>query len=214
MNDVHAGDRAALYALGALSDDESAALQAHLRSCPECARAVGAAERDVEALVALQPRREPPPELAARIDRALRTPHQPNYWPTFAALAAAFFIGILPSLYFWQANRTMHETVASQAAAMERLAAAPHRTATFTSNGGALAAHVMYAPDGSWYVVLINGVSRTLDVAWMHDGARTMLGSATPHGGLAMLYLPKSHRMNQLALMDGERIVAQAQLPY
>jgi hypothetical protein len=29
-----------------------------------------------------------------------------------------------------------------------------------------------------------------------------------------MLYLPKSHRMNQLALVDGQEVVAEAQLAY
>jgi hypothetical protein len=48
----------------------------------------------------------------------------------------------------------------------------------------------------------------------MHDGQQTMLGDTVPHGRVAMLYLPKSHRMEQLALMDGPRIVALAQLPY
>ena len=100
----------------------------------------------------------------------------------------------------------------SQSAAMDRLAATAHRTAGFRPPGGALAANVMYAPDGSWYVIVVRGASHALQVAWMHDGAQTMLGDAVPHGRVAMLYLPKSHRMEQLALMDGQRIVAQAQL--
>jgi hypothetical protein len=29
-----------------------------------------------------------------------------------------------------------------------------------------------------------------------------------------MLYLPKSHRMSQLALVEGDRVVAEAQLAY
>ena len=37
MNDAHAGERAALYALGALDDADAAALEAHLRVCAECA---------------------------------------------------------------------------------------------------------------------------------------------------------------------------------
>jgi hypothetical protein len=48
----------------------------------------------------------------------------------------------------------------------------------------------------------------------MHDGEQTMLGQAVPHGDVAMLYLPKSHRMDQLALMDGAQVVAQASLRY
>ena len=108
----------------------------------------------------------------------------------------------------------MHSAVLAQNAVMDRLAGAAHRTAAFASPQGRPDAKVMYAPDGSWYVILIRNASKTLQVAWMHDGEQTMLGSAVPPGDLAMLYLPKSHRMNQLALMDGTRIVAQAQLTY
>ncbi len=72
----------------------------------------------------------------------------------------------------------------------------------------------MYGTDGTWYVVVVLDPSRPLAVAWMHDGERTMLGSVIPRGNLAMLYLPKSHRMDRLALMDGDRIVAQATLSW
>jgi anti-sigma factor RsiW len=221
MNGEHIEERAALYALGALDDQESAALEAHLRACPECAQAVGAAERDVALVASLQTLRQAPQELDGRIERLLQgatvhqmPPRRARVWPQLAAVAAALLVGILPSIYFWQQDRAMQGAIATQSAAMDRLAAAPHRSARFRTRGGNLAADVMYAPDGSWYVVLIKGVSQTLQVAWVHDGRQTMLGSATPHGGVAMLYLPKSHRMNQLALMQGEEIVAEAKLPY
>jgi hypothetical protein len=41
-----------------------------------------------------------------------------------------------------------------------------------------------------------------------------MLGNAVPNGNVAMLYLPKSHRMDRLALMDGDRVVAEATLSW
>lgn len=75
-------------------------------------------------------------------------------------------------------------------------------------------AEVVYAPDGSWYLVVVRDAGKALDVVWMHDGERTMLGRATPRGNLAMLYLPKSHRMDRLALMDGGRVVAEATLSW
>ena len=71
---------------------------------------------------------------------------------------------------------------------------------------------VMYAPSGAWYVIVVRNASKTLHVAWLHDGKQTMLGDAVAHEGTAMLYLPKSHRMEQLALMDGPQVVAQAAL--
>jgi anti-sigma factor RsiW len=215
MNDAHFGERAALYALGALDDAESAALEAHLRVCAACAKLVGDAERDVDTIASLQTRRRAPQELTKRIERLLApAPPQRMPWPHFAAIAAAFLIGVLPSTYLWERNRAMQDAMLSQSAAMDRLFANAHRTASFRPSSGALAANVMYPPDGSWYVIVVRGASHALQVAWMHDGQQTMLGSAMPHGRVAMLYLPKSHRMEQLALMDGPRIVALAQLPY
>jgi anti-sigma factor RsiW len=215
MNDAHFGERAALYALGALDDAESAALEAHLRVCPACAKLVGEAERDVDTIASLQTRRRAPNELNKRIERLLEpAPARRLAWPSFAAVAAAFLIGVLPSAYLWERNRAMQEAVLAQSAAMDRLGASAHRTASFRPSSGALAANVMYPRDGSWYVIVVRGAAHALQVAWMHDGQQTMLGNAVPHGRFAMLYLPKSHRMEQLALMDGPRIVAEAQLPY
>jgi anti-sigma factor RsiW len=215
MIEAQAGERAALYALGALDDADAAALEAHLQVCAECARLVGEAERDVDTIASLQTRRRAPQELNERIEHLLApAPTRRMPWPAFAAVAAAFLVGVLPSAYLWERNRAIEDAMLSQSAAMDRLAATAHRTVSFRPSSVALAANVMYAPDGSWYVIVVRGAQHALQVAWMHDGAQTMLGDAVPHGGVAMLYLPKSHRMEQLALMDGQRIVAQAQLPY
>ena len=222
MNDAHIGERAALYALGALDATESIAVEAHLRVCAECTNLVGQAERDVATIASLETRREAPLALRERIERLLAPAVAPLItrpgmrisWPSIAAIAAAFLIGVLPSAYLWERNRAMQDAMLYESAAMDRLAATEHRTAAFRGPGGVLAANVAYAPDGSWYVIVVRGASHALRVAWMHDGAQTMLGEAVPHGRVAMLYLPKSHRMEQLALMDGQRIVAQATLRY
>jgi hypothetical protein len=215
----HVEDRAALYALGALADDECAAIDAHVRECPACAAALGAAEEDVALISSNEHQQSAPPELSARIDRLLRThplaakrqAWRPA-WRYAAAIAAALLIGLLPSAYLWLENRTMHGVVLAQSDAMDRLASAKHRSADFLPTTASPPAEVMYALDGSWYVVVVRGASKPLSVAWMHDGVRTMLGDAVPNGNIAMLYLPKSHRMHRLALMDGDRIVAEATL--
>jgi Putative zinc-finger len=210
---VHISDEAALYALGALSDEERAAIDAHVRSCSSCAALLGAAEQDVALVASMEPQHEVPVLLAGRIARTLdRT--STLQWQPFAALAAAFVIGLLPSAYFWQQNQSLHWAMSVQSAAIQRVASAPHRMAHFRGMNDRGSASVMYAPDGSWYVVLVRDVSKSLEVAWMHDGEKTMLGTAEPHDGVAMLYLPQSHRMDQLALMDGARTVAVADLSY
>jgi hypothetical protein len=98
----------------------------------------------------------------------------------------------------------------ADAQAMVRVAASPHRTVAFTGTD----ARVMYAPDGSWYLVVIRGAAAPLHLVWPHDGTRTELGMAVPHGEIAMLFLPRSHRMGRLSLMLGDRVVGQAQLVF
>jgi hypothetical protein len=208
----HLGELAALYAVGALDDDERRRADAHAAICDECARLLGAAENDVAELAAAQPQAAPPRGFQQRLGRLPSTPRRSRYlFP--ASIAAALLLGLLPSMYFWQSDRAMHVQMVADTAAMSRLATTPHRSALFTG-AGAPAAHVMYGRDGSWYVVLVHGASKALAVAWMHDGRRTMLGMAVPHGDVALLYLPKSHRMRHLALLDGNQVVAEAQLAY
>jgi anti-sigma factor RsiW len=216
----HVEDRAALYALGALSDDEVSAIDAHLRECSACAQEVGAAEDDVALIVSSEPQRTPPAALDARIGRLVQARSIEvqrrswgQSWPA-AAMAAALLLGLLPSAYFWSQSRTMHGAMLAQSSAIGRLATAPHRTAHFRTTSASPPAEVMYAVDGSWYVVVVRGASKSLSVAWMHDGVHTMLGNAVPSGDVAMLYLPKSHRMDRLALMDGDRVVAEATLSW
>jgi hypothetical protein len=208
----HLGDTADLYAIGALDDAEREAVDRHVALCYECATLLGEAEARVTILIEADGRYVPQAPLERRVSPLVR--RRPALSYAFAAVAAAFVIGLLPSTYFWQQNQAMHATMLADAAAMNRLATMPHRSVAFSPMNGNSAARVMYAPDGSWYVVLIRGASKALSVAWMHDGQRTVLGTATPYGEVAMLYLPMSHRMDQLALMDGERVVAKAQLAY
>jgi anti-sigma factor RsiW len=217
----HIEDRAALYALGALPDDERAAIEAHLRECSECSQEVGAAEDDVALIVSAEPQHRAPAALDARIGglvrrrpvEAIRRSRRPP-WPYAAAIAAALLLGLLPSAYFWSENRTMHDAMVAQSNAMSRLATAPHRTAHFLPTNARRPAEVMYALDGSWYVVVVRDASKSLSVVWTHDGVHTMLGKAIPNGNVAVLYLPKSHRMDRLALMDGARVVAEAALSW
>jgi anti-sigma factor RsiW len=215
----HIGDFAALYALGTLDERERQAVERHLAACAACALLLEQAQDDVATLAAAGPAYRPRTEFtparlrAPQAPQALQTPRRGG-WPAWAALAAAFVAGSLPSAYLWQQNRAMHVAMSNRSDAVERLAAAPVRSTAFKATGGEMTGQVMYPADGSWYVVLVRGASKALEVAWMHDGQQTMLGTAQPYGDVAMLYLPKSHRMNQLALLDGTRVVAQAQLAY
>lgn len=220
MIDEHVGELAELYALGALDEGERAAVDRHLIRCSVCAQSVAAAERDVALIASLETQYSAPVELQARIEHIVRArssaiaPLSQRAWAFPAAIAAALVVGLLPSIYLGMENRAMHGEMLAQNAAMERVVAMPHRTVAFTPMPGGPAARVTYAPDGSWYIVMVSSVSKPLAVVWMHDGERSMLGHASPRGNVAMLYLPKSHRMDKLALMDGDRVVAEAALSW
>jgi len=214
MNELgHLDDAADLYAIGALDEFEQTAVEKHVATCVECARLLAEAEDRVTLLAEADVRHKPPAQLERRFAPIVRArTSRPR--ALIPAIAAALVIGLLPSAYFWQQNEAMHAAMIAQADALNRVASMPHRSVPFSNMGNGSAARVMYAPDGSWYVVFVRGATRALSVAWMHGGQRTMLGTATPHGSVAMLYLPKSHRMDQLALLDGEQVVAEAQLAY
>jgi hypothetical protein len=212
MNGHLVTEDAALYALGALDLDARSAIDRHAAGCAQCSRLLGSAENDVACIVAAERRHAPPPALIRTVP--LRSPAKRTWLPSWAAVAAVLLLAIAPSAYYWEQNRSMHEAMVAHTEAMSRLAGSGVRNATFSAMAGGASARVMYAPDGSWYVVLVRGASTAFEVAWMHDGRRTVLGTAQPYGDVAMLYLPKSHRMDQLALVDGQRVVAEAQLAY
>ncbi len=197
----HIGEDAALYALGLLDEREAAAVDAHVESCEPCARLLAQAYDDVAAMAAAQPQYDVPVRRIARRSR---------WQPAFAALAAAVVLALLPSTYFYEQNRAMHAAMIADADAIARIASSPHRMAQFSGRK----ANVMYARDGSWYCVVVRGAAKPMNVAWMHDGRQTMLGTAMPHGGVAILYLPRSHRMEQLALLEDDRMVGQARLVF
>jgi anti-sigma factor RsiW len=210
---AHLGDDAALYALGLLSEPESTQAERHLECCEACRRLVAQFESDVTEIAAVQPQLEIPVQLARRLEGTSRAPAARPVLraPWYTAVAAAFVVALLPSAYFYQENRRMHAAMVSDTEMMGRIAS-PHRTATFQGNGPA--ARVMYGPDGSWYVVVVHSANGPVHVMWPHDGVETDLGQAEPRGDVAVLYLPRSHPMRELALASGGQVVSQARLGF
>jgi hypothetical protein len=208
--DGHLGDVAELYALGALDERERRDAERHASHCVQCMRRLAEAERDVAQMAASQAQYSVPASLSLRVENALR----PRALRPWLAVAAALAIGFVPAAYFWRQDQAMHATMAVDSQALDRLATAPHRSVAFSALPEGGRAHVMYGRDGSWYVVVVAPAPKALTVAWMHDGRHIALGTAVPLGNVAMLYLPSSHRMDRLALMDGATVVAEAQLAY
>jgi hypothetical protein len=177
--------------------------------CDACVRLLSQAEADVTAIAAAQPQLTPPQRTLVFEAPAPRRTARWNV-PNFALAAAAFIVALLPSGFLLQQNLAMHDAMMENSAAISRVMSSPHRTMAFAGTD----AHVMYGKDGSWYVVVIRGATAPLRVMWPHDGTQTMLGTAVPHGELAMLYLPRSHPMQQITLESDGHVVGHADLAF
>jgi Putative zinc-finger len=208
---AHLGDLASLYALGALDERERHEADEHLDGCEACRRLLAQAEADVTAMEAAQEQYEPPAALRQRLAGAIHErPRTRSIAGTWTSVAAAILIALLPAGYLWHQNAEMHAAMTADAAAISRIASTPHRVASFSG----MNAQVMYGADGSWYCIVIRGAREGLDVVWPHDGVQTTLGTAEAHGDVALLYLPKSHRMGRLTIVHGNRVLGQAQLVF
>jgi anti-sigma factor RsiW len=204
---AHLGDDAALYALGALEANELRAADEHLATCEACCRLVARASDDVTMLEAARVEgvHDAAPARVIPLRPRMRAPR----W--IAAAAAVVILAFAPAGYFAYQNAQMHAAMIADADAMTRIATAPHRVASFD---GSMDAKVMYGSDGSWYVVVIRGAKAGLNIVWPHDGTQTLLGPAVQHGNVAVLYLPKSHRMDRLTIVNDGHVVGQAQLVF
>ena len=215
----HVSEDAALYALGALDENERLAIEKHADQCVPCAELLAQACDDVAAMCAAEPLVEAPVSLGVRLSNSLkrgaavslpRRRFTRSWSSAFAAAAALIILALTPSMYLFKQNQTMHQTMVAQAEMIERIAS-PHRTAAFAS---AMDGRVMYGADGSWYLIVVRGAREPVHVVWRHEGRMTDLGTATPRGDVATLYLPQSKRMDRLALMQDARIVGQADLTF
>jgi anti-sigma factor RsiW len=211
----HIGENAALYALGLLDDADASSLLAHAATCDPCSRLLAQAQDDVAAMAETEPQYEAPPELATRlarsVDKKLVIPSsisRRHWYAPALAFAAALALSTVPASYLINQNRAMTSSMV-YADAVERMVSSPHRTVAFKGTN----AMVMYGNDGSWYAVFAKG-AKALNVVWKHDGQMTMLGTMVRHGDVALLYLPKSHRMDQLAIMSDGQVVSQANLAF
>lgn len=217
----HLEESAELYALGALDELEIARVQQHVRTCRSCAARVAEAEEAIAEMAGAQalPHAAAPGSLNERLQRSLETPRAANAAARYGwigAIAAALVLGFVPA---WFAARL---SVAPQMMAQDQLAlahiaaagtavdhaqfmAAPHRP---------MDAKVLYGPHGDWYYVVVMHPRASMHVAYVHGGHMEMLGSIAMQGESGTLYLPVKHKMDELALLEGDRVVASAHLVY
>ncbi len=193
----HIDDVAELYALGALSEAERAAVDRHVTGCAGCARKLGEAE---EVLLALEGQYEPvqpPPALDARMKFA-RSSSPLGWW---VAIAAAFVIGLLPSAWFASQRNSAIDL------AMIAMLHSHFNHAQFAGSTNAPIAKVLYPRDKSWLYVIVEGSER-YDV--YANGVK--LGTVFPQGATSNLFVQNPGPVERIELREGTTVIESAQV--
>ncbi|HET7814141.1 MAG TPA: zf-HC2 domain-containing protein [Candidatus Baltobacteraceae bacterium] len=210
---AHIGENAELYAIGALDAADAREVETHVRTCEPCAQLLAEANEAVAAIEAGRGSVAPPSQLGRRLHESTRSHAAQHRWIFGLATAAALAIALVPT---WVAVDRSRQIAAMNAdeQALARIARAPSVQRAAFMSGGRSMGNVLYGKRGDWYYVVIMHPSPQMRVAYVHDGRREMLGKVVVHGASGTLYLPIDHRMNELALMDGDAVVADAHLAY
>jgi Putative zinc-finger len=212
----HINENAELYVLGSLDDLERARVERHVSGCVDCATRLQEAENAVANLAESLPSHAPPERLHARLQQAVRPRARSALWRSIpAAIAAALVLAFIPT---WVAvDRSRHAIVAMRQdeRALAMLASAPFHHAQFMSpKKRPMDAKVLYGMHGNWYYVVVMHPKPGMQVAYVHGGKMEMLGSVAMHGESGTLYLPVNHKMDELALLQGNDVVGDAHLIY
>lgn len=196
MNDAHIGESAELYAVGTLDDLERQRVETHVANCADCLRRLGQAEETVLGL-----ERETPAQPLPANARAPRFASRriAGWWLGAVAAAAALVLGyLLP-----------HPQAPSRDAAQVAMIHSHFNHAQFVGAGPL--AKVIYARDGSWYYVVVEG-SHAYAVEGIGTKGSADLGTTSPHGGTSELFVPHAERFNEIELRDGTNTVETAHI--
>lgn len=216
----HINDLAELYALGSLEEFEREHVYKHAAQCEPCRLRLEHAEHTVAALAQAQakPGHEAPPSLQRRLEQSLSAPARGvlTWHPFAAAVAAAVILALVPTWVAVDRNSAL-VAMRQDERALARLADSGTQIdhAQFMSpSKQPMDAKVLYGPHGDWYYVVVMHPRPGMQVAYVHDGRMEMLGTVAMHGESGTLYLPVNHKMDELALLQDNTVVADAHLVY
>ncbi len=131
------------------------------------------------------------------------------------AFAAALAIAFIPTWVAVDRTRVVSQAMRQDERALARIASVPEfNRAAFMANNKAMDAKVLYGTRGDWYYVVVMHPKPGMQVAYVHDGHMEMLGTVAMHGESGTLYLPVNHKMDELALLEENTVVARAHLVY
>lgn len=204
----HIDELAELYALGTLDEAERASVDAHAIECEACAQRLGEAESTIaflEQSVAV------PPSLDRRMSAVFA--RTPRFRVPASLVAAAFVIGLLPSLFFWNANRSTRAFDADRQQAVQAMVSSHFAHAQFTALApDAPKAKLIYARNGNWiYVVAETG--RPLSLHAQGAQGEVALGTLHVSGQAAELYVPQAPATRTFTLYDGTNQIERVTLP-
>jgi hypothetical protein len=214
----HIDELAELYAIASLDRDERERVEHHVAMCTACAQRLQVAEQSVADIAAGEPLYEPSSLLAQRLRESL--PARPrdrvqHAWPLLLAAAAALAIAFIPTWVAVDRSRSVSLAMVQDERALARIASVPaFNRAVFMSKNRPAGAKVLYGSRGDWYYVVVMHPKPGMQVAYVHDGRMDRLGSIAMHGDSGSLYLPVNHKMDELALLQGDTVVANAHLVY
>ncbi len=221
----HLGDLAELHALGTLEPHERASVESHVAACASCARALGTAEATVAALDDAFVAEVDVPEAlgrriatSARVAEAMRSRplHASRFPRSFIAAAAAVVLAVgLAGGALLQRSAQLRDA-AHDSAIVATIATSHFNHASFIArNQAAPVSKVLYARDGRWLYVLIDGAACACHVVALSPAGERDLGKPETRGSTATLFARTVARPTSLELRDGSgRIVAVATLRY
>ena len=197
----HFEEELELYALGDLDERERAAIDAHAKTCAECARRLGEAEETLASMTSLLP--------------AYRAPQRrPAVWKPAArvAVAAAFVAGLLVATFTLAfmnlgggSNDDVRAQIAMTHAHFEHIELEP-------AAAGAPAAKVIYAQDRSWLYVIVDDGRAGYRLLSAGPTGTHGLGQLVAHGGSSSLFIAHPPDSNDLELAFGNAVVARGTL--
>jgi hypothetical protein len=187
----HLDDDAELYALGLTERERSAEIEAHIAECPDCRARVIAAEAAGEALAATLP---PVPAAPAR-----RT-----WWPALATAAAVVFAAT--AAVQGSASYTARAELARTDVALTAIASSHFGHTTLSSDSGVVA-KAIYARDGAWCYLVVNGAPSGAHVVIRHGTSARDAGTLGA-GAPATLFVRAPGRADEVSVVAGDRVIA------
>jgi hypothetical protein len=223
----HIGEFAELFALGMLEAEERGPLEAHVAVCPDCSRALGAAEATVAALdETFVPQLEPPQRLGERIaasagavtplaprrDRSRAAQPSRGFLATAAALVLAVGIGGGAVV---ERSGDMRQA-AHDSAILATIAMSHFNHVSLTPRvASAPVSKVLYARDGAWFYLIVGSATCDCRVLVRSAAGARDLGQPEVRGNTATLFVHDFPRPESLALVGSSgQTLADAKLVY